>query len=170
MLIPQAITGCSMALITRGVLLFDVSSSVLLTLRALSFFFLMIRRPPRSTLFPYTTLFRSGFTMDAPQTYSVEGISHLVNAHGPLWIACDVRTAGSSRSFPHIRVIRGLRDTQRSEEHTSELQSHSDLVCRLLLEKKKKKRHLLDEMLIDIASSDEARTMIDLKGPQNGKV
>jgi hypothetical protein len=55
---------------------------------------------------------RWGFTMDAPQTYSVEGISHLVKAHGPLWIACDVRTAGSSRSFPHIRVIRGLRDTQ----------------------------------------------------------
>src|SRR5471032_3445118 len=70
------------------------------------FFFLMIRRPPRSTLFPYTTLFRS------PPS-------------GPCgtspWNGC------------------GPRPTRRSEEHTSELQSHHDLVCRLLLEKKKKK-------------------------------
>src|SRR5277367_7032764 len=71
------------------------------------FFFLMIRRPPRSTLFPYTTLFRSGRArrMDA----------------GPLrGTRCPISPA-------------------RSEEHTSELQSHHDLVCRLLLEKKNKK-------------------------------
>src|SRR5260221_9780823 len=68
----------------------------------------MIRRPPRSTLFPYTTLFRSA-----------KHLAHLL-AHG------------------HQRVERrhGLLEN-RSEEHTSELQSHSDLVCRLLLEKKK---------------------------------
>src|SRR5438034_3329914 len=72
----------------------------------------MIRRPPRSTLFPYTTLFRS----EAPV---------------PLVERRQVRLALGARSPP------GGRD--RSEEHTSELQSHSDLVCRLLLEKKKKK-------------------------------
>src|SRR6202012_6203761 len=69
------------------------------------YFFLMIRRPPRSTLFPYTTLFRSGPVL------------------GP--------TPPSSPSATN----RG--ECRRSEEHTSELQSHSDLVCRLLLEKKK---------------------------------
>src|SRR5829696_10116235 len=72
----------------------------------LSFFFLMIRRPPRSTLFPYTTLFRSR-----------PGGPHL--GHG-------VRQAGG-------------RAEPRSEEHTSELQSLTNLVCRLLLEKKKKR-------------------------------
>src|SRR5438034_8557832 len=74
------------------------------------FFFLMIRRPPRSTLFPYTTLFRSWFVSTTPITGTP---SLLASATAPFW---------------------------RSEEHTSELQSHSDLVCRLLLEKKKKKK------------------------------
>src|SRR5436190_11060891 len=75
----------------------------------------MIRRPPRSTLFPYTTLFRSGRGQ---------------------WIRCD-------RSERRVRRLRRHPELQlqpqnaRSEEHTSELQSHSDLVCRLLLEKKK---------------------------------
>src|SRR5438034_11599841 len=77
------------------------------------FFFLMIRRPPRSTLFPYTTLFRSG------SATSNRGVLPWP-AGGP-----------GGRRFTG-----GLR----SEEHTSELQSHSDLVCRLLLEKKKKKK------------------------------
>src|SRR5438034_2964717 len=72
----------------------------------------MIRRPPRSTLFPYTTLFRSS-----------HGNVVLFSARG-----CDVVNARWMRK--HARF--------RSEEHTSELQSHSDLVCRLLLEKKKK--------------------------------
>src|SRR5690242_21935192 len=76
----------------------------------LFFFFLMIRRPPRSTLFPYTTLFRSLF--DARAGARENG---------------DIGGAG-----PHVG------DDQRSEEHTSELQSHVNLVCRLLLEKKKK--------------------------------
>src|SRR6266511_6001672 len=68
------------------------------------FFFLMIRRPPRSTLFPYTTLFRSAHRRSPPR-------------------------------FPRSRSIR--RPWRRSEEHTSELQSRENLVCRLLLEKKK---------------------------------
>src|SRR5260221_10763863 len=76
----------------------------------MDFFFLMIRRPPRSTLFPYTTLFRSLAARRAPRL-----------------------CAGAGRA--HLRLRKQLG---RSEEHTSELQSHSDLVCRLLLEKKKK--------------------------------
>src|SRR2546430_4084849 len=75
------------------------------------FFFLMIRRPPRSTLFPYTTLFRSS------------GVS---GSHG-----------GKARNRPKPCQCKSAR---RSEEHTSELQSQSNLVCRLLLEKKKNYR------------------------------
>src|SRR5438034_7426806 len=74
------------------------------------FFFLMIRRPPRSTLFPYTTLFRS----------------HRKALRRPSSQTCFATCS------------RLVRSEMRSEEHTSELQSHSDLVCRLLLEKKKK--------------------------------
>src|SRR5436190_23592818 len=80
------------------------------------FFFLMIRRPPRSTLFPYTTLFRSRAPVRLAQSKAV----------------C---AAGSSLLAEKGRCV------VRSEEHTSELQSHSDLVCRLLLEKKKEKKH-----------------------------
>src|SRR5215218_11138179 len=79
------------------------------SLFVLYFFFLMIRRPPRSTLFPYTTLFRSRST---PRSARRRGPATPATVPGP-----------------------------RSEEHTSELQSHSDLVCRLLLEKKKVKRN-----------------------------
>src|SRR5260370_19541791 len=75
----------------------------------------MIRRPPRSTLFPYTTLFRS-----APQAQS----SHRRGNRVPAWPASTAR--------PRVPKC------SRSEEHTSELQSHLNLVCRLLLEKKKK--------------------------------
>src|SRR2546426_5418470 len=78
------------------------------------FFFLMIRRPPRSTLFPYTTLFRSG-------------------CGRPRW--ASPRCA--STSIPWSSTC--LRISARSEEHTSELQSPCNLVCRLLLEKKKRK-------------------------------
>src|SRR2546430_10273000 len=80
------------------------------------FFFLMIRRPPRSTLFPYTTLFRS-----------LAGVNSLIGA-----VTKDVCSPPSLR----------LPDSPRSEEHTSELQSQSNLVCRLLLEKKKKQRYI----------------------------
>src|SRR6266540_6635817 len=79
----------------------------MITLFCSVFFFLMIRRPPRSTLFPYTTLFRS----------------------------CRDRQCSSAG----CRRCR-WRPWSRSEEHTSELQSHHDLVCRLLLEKKKKNK------------------------------
>src|SRR5438132_8826628 len=81
----------------------------------------MIRRPPRSTLFPYTTLFRSR-----------RGDDDLVR---------DVqRSGGRGRAVTSLwRHPLRRRQHDRSEEHTSELQSHSDLVCRLLLEKKKKK-------------------------------
>src|SRR5260370_10600640 len=79
----------------------------------------MIRRPPRSTLFPYTTLFRS-----------TQGVAHHKTLHpGPHHRGCYVNCV-SSRRRPFAA---------RSEEHTSELQSHLNLVCRLLLEKKKEK-------------------------------
>src|SRR5690242_21053672 len=77
------------------------------------FFFLMLRRPPRSTLFPYTTLFRSLRALFGMVPFS----------------------AGPDSHEPAISACR-----RRSEEHTSELQSHVNLVCRLLLEKKKKKQ------------------------------
>src|SRR2546422_6244948 len=80
--------------------------------RYLFFFFLMIRRPPRSTLFPYTTLFRSP------------------------WSTRAARAARGCRT----RTRRSGRPTCRSEEHTSELQSRLHLVCRLLLEKKKNEK------------------------------
>src|SRR2546430_17204413 len=79
------------------------------TFFSIFFFFLMIRRPPRSTLFPYTTLFRSDFVGGMEMA-----ISRYVTARGALALVLS-----------------------RSEEHTSELQSQSNLVCRLLLEKKK---------------------------------
>src|SRR5438034_5790345 len=93
----------------------------------LSFFFLMIRRPPISTLFPYTTLFRSG-SVHAPSPERM-----VATTPGP---ERDPHDPAASDPAPHPRRLR------RSEEHTSELQSHSDLVCRLLLEKKKKKNIL----------------------------
>src|SRR5260370_25976195 len=86
----------------------------------LFFFFLMIRRPPRSTLFPYTTLFRS---WDHP--HRSQRIFH----------CCVARTSVTSRL--RQSEIQNFHLAARSEEHTSELQSHLNLVCRLLLEKKK---------------------------------
>src|SRR5205085_11724079 len=88
------------------------------------FFFLMTRRPPRSTLFPYTTLFRSAAKLEALRAkYSSDKHS--------------VHIIGFAKAIGDIRD--GARGVVRSEEHTSELQSQSNLVCRLLLEKKKKK-------------------------------
>src|SRR5438034_3623223 len=81
----------------------------------------MIRRPPRSTLFPYTTLFRSR---------RIAAVAR-VRRRRP--------AAAAARHRVGARGVRAARQP-RSEEHTSELQSHSDLVCRLLLEKKKKKK------------------------------
>src|SRR5216684_4950248 len=88
------------------------SLSVFLLRNFFFFFFLMIRRPPRSTLFPYTTLFRSH----------------------------RGRSALHRRGRRHPRRVRAPQPRARSEEHTSELQSRLHLVCRLLLEKKKKKK------------------------------
>src|SRR2546427_9169711 len=87
----------------------------------------MIRRPPRSTLFPYTTLFRSGRASDAAKL--LRGPA-LVYRTGPTLVIERPQCPVERRSPP-------LRHP-RSEEHTSELQSQSNLVCRLLLEKKKK--------------------------------
>src|SRR3712207_7319067 len=86
------------------------------------FFFLMIRRPPRSTLFPYTTLFRScgitvRLTVPATISYAVTAVDH--------------------RGYAHLEPGGSATLSARSEEHTSELQSRQYLVCRLLLEKKK---------------------------------
>src|SRR5260370_32723255 len=88
----------------------------------LMFFFLMIRRPPRSTLFPYTTLFRSYFDQVPVRVAKIERPHR---SHG-----------SGSGDGPHFDRDPG--HGERSEEHTSELQSHLNLVCRLLLEKKKK--------------------------------
>src|SRR3712207_7368158 len=90
----------------------------------------MIRRPPRSTLFPYTTLFRS----------NLEAAAQLVDDESGERLAFDVLSDDQQR-------LRGLhhclQQRQRSEEHTSELQSRQYLVCRLLLEKKKNSNHAL---------------------------
>src|SRR5258705_5725476 len=88
----------------------------------------MIRRPPRSTLFPYTTLFRSVAGRGHPDLEPLVGL--FVNT---VVFRLDVLRAGSFR-----QCLRACREVMRSEEHTSELQSLRHLVCRLLLEKKKK--------------------------------
>src|SRR5258707_5745345 len=93
------------------------------TCTPLSFFFLMIRRPPRSTLFPYTTLFRS-----AP-------INHFRYCNAAPLKLLDIHLVPRSS----WRINTDKDDFTRSEEHTSELQSRQYLVCRLLLEKKKKR-------------------------------
>src|SRR5690349_22548307 len=95
----------------------------------------MIRRPPRSTLFPYTTLFRSLLERAQPLVWNLTESEHV---------------DGRSR----FHILKG--GCERSEEHTSELQSRRDLVCRLLLEKKKKKQktpydrmHIAQKVLIN---------------------
>src|SRR3712207_7530585 len=100
----------------------------------LYFFFLMIRRPPRSTLFPYTTLFRS-VVGRRPRRQSRHGGNKL-----PGGAACPSEASGPPLGARHRRRrLRGPRAARhlRSEEHTSELQSRQYLVCRLLLEKNK---------------------------------
>src|SRR5690242_20904182 len=93
----------------------------------------MIRRPPRSTLFPYTTLFRS--------EREGEGAAEHRARLEPRVAGPELRLRQGERHQRH----RGRRaEDPRSEEHTSELQSHVNLVCRLLLEKKKKKKHTQD--------------------------
>src|SRR2546425_12750329 len=97
----------------------------------LFFFFLMIRRPPRSTLFPYTTLFRSRVLITGATggvgDFAVQ-LARLAGAH----------VTANARRADQVSALKQLGAHERSEEHTSELQSLAYLVCRLLLEKKKK--------------------------------
>src|SRR5437667_550924 len=110
--------------------------------RRLEFFFLMIRRPPRSTLFPYTTLFRSlnenllddemfGHEDGAFTGAKGQRKGRFEFANGGTLFLDEIGDMPLALQAKLLRVL-------RSEEHTSELQSHHDLVCRLLLEKKKK--------------------------------
>src|SRR3712207_8831763 len=92
-------------------------------MKSFSFFFLMIRRPPRSTLFPYTTLFRSSEAIDECDILSA------------LTLYTDLQGA-DALTLSYINIDEGGVPNERSEEHTSELQSRQYLVCRLLLEKK----------------------------------
>src|SRR2546430_5766301 len=102
----------------------------------------MIRRPPRSTLFPYTTLFRSNMNFEEAATLPV-ALATMHNA---------VVTSGALQSGQTV-LIQGA---SRSEEHTSELQSQSNLVCRLLLEKKK--NHMSTSVICDITISGSIDT------------
>src|SRR5690242_21294598 len=101
----------------------------------------MIRPPPRSTLFPYTTLFRSAPALRTPTDVFARVVD--LNLTAPFALSCLAaqamrRSEGGGRSIVNVASVLGLR----SEEHTSELQSHVNLVCRLLLEKKNKKNLL----------------------------
>src|SRR2546427_12614248 len=100
-----------------------------------TFFFLMIRRPPRSTLFPYTTLFRS-----VKQDYVTKQDYDAKRANAEA-LQAAVRADSAAVANAQLSL-----EYARSEEHTSELQSQSNLVCRLLLEKKKKKNTLKKTM------------------------
>src|SRR5690349_24141452 len=97
---------------------------------------MLIRHPPRSTLFPYTTLFRSHW--DAGTDDSRGSLPRQRTFSSPIWFS-----AAAARIRVHAALQTDCRQTElslrdRSEEHSSELQSHRDLVCRLLLEKKKR--------------------------------
>src|SRR5260370_4971404 len=93
----------------------------------------MIRRPPRSTLFPYTTLFRSRRALEAHDRRARHRVG--VGARGR---RADALHARRHSEDPEAHSGAAEHEERRSEEHTSELQSHLNLVCRLLLEKKKK--------------------------------
>src|SRR5260221_4693966 len=106
------------------------------------FFFLTIRHPPRSTLFPYTPLFRSGDVAWVRDGYPPQ--TNIVRVNGQRATLLTVQKNGNASTLSIISGIKALlpffctvRRVARSEEHTSELQSHSDIVCRLLLAKKK---------------------------------
>src|SRR3712207_7137373 len=101
------------------------------------FFFLMIRRPPRSTLFPYTTLFRSVHGQRGDRPAAERGHPLGVERRGQ---QADQRRAVAEAGELVVRRRLDAQDDVRSEEHTSELQSRQYLVCRLLLEKKKKSK------------------------------
>src|SRR5687767_15229469 len=92
----------------------------------------MIRRPPRSTLFPYTTLFRSWFFLVQEQLTEIEALTERA------WRIRQALNAQGHPDIDHVELFGPPKAAGRSEEHTSELQSLAYLVCRLLLEKKKK--------------------------------
>src|SRR2546430_5415038 len=100
----------------------------------------MIRRPPRSTLFPYTTLFRSEAFDAAAKAF--EGVRRIAQRLSHLDAFAEAKGL-ERRLIGRLRVRGAEVADDRSEEHTSELQSQSNLVCRLLLEKKKETLHLL---------------------------
>src|SRR5690606_41658041 len=103
------------------------------------YFLLMIRRPPRSTLFPYTTLFRSN--QDCFDQLHRFALPELVGQALQVYRGHDAIAEGVRhllQALPAMPIM-VFPDYDRSEEHTSELQSRENLVCRLLLEKKKKK-------------------------------
>src|SRR3712207_7958798 len=99
----------------------------------------MIRRPPRSTLFPYTTLFRSGETVSPVPRSEVRVVVEKDPGRPDVYrVRCEARYGVGDRETAARAVVRTLKRVNgRSEEHTSELQSRQYLVCRLLLEKKK---------------------------------
>src|SRR5690349_24203920 len=101
----------------------------------------MLRRPPRSTLFPYTTLFRSSERVQRDRFSSGEGILGGVLKRGvPVRMSSESGLKGVTHyepGGPSVKALLAVPIVERSEDHTSELQSRRDLVCRLLLEKKK---------------------------------
>src|SRR5207249_6114647 len=110
--------------------------------RTPSFLLLTLRRPPRSTLFPYTTLFRSSPGWAAPKPDSGKALRiYFVDVEGGQ-STLFVTPLGESLLIDTGWPDGNGRDADRSEEHTSELQSRFDLVCRLLLEKKKQIEHV----------------------------
>src|SRR5690606_42056672 len=98
------------------------------------FFFLMIRRPPRSTLFPYTTLFRSVFKITCSR--SIGGVLYFTNYSATTILLYLFLYSTGVRPVTFLNTVLKAFVSVRSEEHTSELQSRENLVCRLLLEKK----------------------------------
>src|SRR5690348_18224409 len=101
----------------------------------------MIRRPPRSTLFPYTTLFRSVSFWGMAFLYTGVGDHHILQSPTPAWLKTIAEISSWALLIPvfafTINILGTMKGNWRSEEHTSELQSPVHLVCRLLLEKKK---------------------------------
>src|SRR5687767_15617580 len=104
------------------------------------FFFLMIRRPPRSTLFPYTTLFRSRGNRHRSKADEMQK-AYFLSVFPSVFICGFFLFPRSQRALSYTGQPNGNYAERRSEEHTSELQSLAYLVCRLLLEKKKKKKN-----------------------------
>src|SRR5690242_20862511 len=102
----------------------------------------MMRRPPRSTLFPYTTLFRSRRGLRRRPQRAQLAARIVDDARGAVEQQCGATTGVVARPR---RQRAAVRVAARSEEHTSELQSHVNLVCRLLLEKKKKHKQATDD-------------------------